>query len=101
MRGSNEHTKNKTSNIQCIEVLISKSFIVKNANLHWTLSVYSLENQPVTDSRRNPNSEIFHFMVFDWRRTVKRLLQGNQVPYVVIDYFEPATIYADSMEEYS
>jgi len=99
MGQSNRNTKNKKATIQCIEVLIPKSFIVKSGhNLHWTLSVYSLENHPVTKNRSIHNSEIFHFMVYDWNRTIKELLENLKIPYSIIQYFSPDSIYADSVQ---
>ena len=96
MRKSNPRTKTAQSNIQCLEVLIPKRLIVNSGhNLHWTLSVYSLQNQPVQKSRSIHNSEIFHFMVYDWKRTIKQLLEDLQVPYTIIQYFSPETIYSD------
>lgn len=97
MRESNPHTKNQKSNIRCLEVLIPKSFIAGSGhNLHWTLSVYSLENQPVKKNRAIHNSEIFHFMVYDWKRTIKQLLEDQKIPYSIIQYFSPETIYHDA-----
>jgi hypothetical protein len=101
MRKSNSHTKNPKSNIQCVEVLIPKNFIVNSGhNLHWTLSVYSLENQPVRKSRSIHNSEIFHFMVYDWKRTIKKLLEDQKIPYSIIQYFSPETIYTGAVKEH-
>ncbi|MEX1240066.1 MAG: hypothetical protein WEB30_10125 [Cyclobacteriaceae bacterium] len=70
-------------------------------NLHWTLSVYSLENQPVKKNRSIHNSEIFHFMVYDWKRTIKQLLEVQKIPYSIIQYFSPETIYKDAMQDHS
>ena len=97
MGNSNEHATNKTSVIQCLEVLISRKSLENSPNLQWTLSVYSLENQPVRKGPAMQNSEIFHFMVFDWKRTIKKLLDDHQVPYSIIQYFNPGSIYADSL----
>ena len=85
-------TKNKSA-IQCIEVLISRNYI-RNApdNLYWTLSVYSLENQPVQKNRSLQNSEIFHFMTYDWKRTIQKLLDERKVPYSIIQYFSADSI---------
>ena len=99
MKGNKEHATKETSSIQCLEVLISKRSIVGNQNLHWTLSVYSLENQPVRKNLAIQNSEIFHFMVFDWKRTIKKLLEENQIPYSIIRHFAPGSIYMDSVQE--
>jgi len=98
MRKSNPNTKNQKSKIQCLEVLIPKNFIVNSGhNLHWTLSVYSLENQPVKKNESIHNSEIFHFMVYDWNRTIKELLEDQKIPYSIIRFFTPVTIYSNAV----
>lgn len=100
MGKSNTRTKNQRPKVQCIEVLIPRNFVVNTShNLHWTLSVYSLENHPVKKSPAIHNSVIFHFMVYDWKRTIKELLETHQVPYSIIQYFTPETIYSDTAEE--
>jgi hypothetical protein len=104
-------TKNKSA-IQCIEVLISRNYI-RNApdNLYWTLSVYSLENRPVQKNRSLQNSEIFHFMTYDWKRTIQKLLDDRKVAYSIIQYFSadsicsnaavsPVTTLEDNEEKY-
>ncbi len=97
MKETNSNSGN-ASNIQCIEVLIAKNYLSNNsANLFWTLSVYSLENHPVRTRQDMENSELFRFMVYDWRRTIKKLLETHKVPYSIVHYFVPATIYADQM----
>ena len=99
MGRSETDATNKKSNIQCIEVLIFKNHMVNMSNnLMWTLSVYSLENQPVRRNRVAPGSEMFHFMVYDWKRTIKQLLEDNQVPYSVIQFFSPDNLYSDSVD---
>jgi hypothetical protein len=97
MRDSNEHATSRTSAIQCLEVLISRNVLDKSPNLQWTLSVYSLENQPVRKCTAVENSDIFHFMVFDWKRTIKKLLDDHQVDYSIIQYFSPGSVYSDSL----
>ena len=102
MRKSNPHTKNAQSNIQCLEVLIPRTFIANSShNLYWTLSVYSLQNQPVRKNHAVRNSEIFHFMLYDWKRTIKQLLEDQQIPYSIIQYFSPETIYNDGAQNNS
>jgi hypothetical protein len=93
MEGMNSNVAEQDSKIQCIEVLISKTFKSGGSNLAWTLSVYSLENQPVQKDASFHNCDIFHFMIFDWRRTVRNLLDEHQVPYQIIQYFSPENIY--------
>lgn len=89
--------KESKSSIQCIEVLISRSCLAStNGNIPWTLSVYSLENHPV---RKNHlaifDSEIFHFMVYDWNRTIRNLLEDRQIPYSVLQFFSRDTIFGE------
>ena len=94
MRENNKAAAQQKSNIKCIEVLIAKSLIGHSShNLSWTLSVYSLHNQPVKKDTLFNNSEIFHFMVYDWERTVKQLLDEVQVPYSVIQYFDTRDVH--------
>jgi hypothetical protein len=98
MRESNTHATKK-DRIQCLEVLISRRYITNsNNNLLWTLSVYSLENKPVIKNRAVHNSEVFHFMVYDWNRTIKQLLDEYQIPYSIIEFFSPENFYTDSID---
>lgn len=96
MGESNEHAIKRSGNIQCIEVLVSKKFANSEKGLR-PLSVYSLENQPVKKSIRN--SEVFHFMLYDWKRTIQKVLEENQVAYSVIRLFNTETVYGDHIEE--
>ena len=95
----NTYTKTSQSQVQCIEVLIAKDPIVNNTdNLFWKLSVYSLENQPVMKIPSLPNSEVFHFMVYDWKRTIKHLLEEHKISFSILQYFAPESVYADSLK---
>jgi hypothetical protein len=97
MGESNRCAANSDSKIQCIEVLISKTSVAGSRHdLQWTLSVYSLENQPVQKNRVVADMEIYHFMVYDWKRTINKILEDHQIRYSVIQYFTPETIYADA-----
>jgi len=97
--GSNKKSNTSKPGIPCVEVLVSRSSLTNTNNLLWTLSVYSLENRPVKKLRELHNSEIFHFMVFDWKRTVKQLLERNKVSYSVIQFFTTDSINADAHHE--
>ena len=100
MRDGKTSTGKSTSKIQCIEVLISKNSIVNSRhNLEWTLSVYSLENHPVNKSKSLLNSEIFHFMIYDWKRTIKQLLEDHQIAYSIIQYFTSDTFQTEGLQE--
>jgi hypothetical protein len=94
MKKSNSRAANLKSKIQCIEVLVSKDSVYKSShNLQWTLSVYSLENAPAKRDLPLTNSEIFHFMVYDWTRTLKQLLDDHQIPYSIIQFFTPENLF--------
>jgi len=96
----NTYTKTSRSKVQCIEVLIPKNRIANNIdNLFWKLSVYSLENQPVKTIPSSPDSEVFHFMVYDWKRTIKRLLGEHKVSFSILQYFAPESVYADVLRK--
>lgn len=96
MKDCNSNATKKAPTARCLEVLISRRFIANSENLLWTLTVYSLENQPVKKNRALHHSEIFHFMVFDWERTIKALLEKNKVPYSIIQFFTPDSIFSES-----
>ena len=83
--------------IQCVEVLIPKDFVGKNDKLCHTLSLYSLQNEPVQTNPFIHYSQLYHFMVFDWKRTVKAMLEERRVPYTIVSYFSPTTIYSDDV----
>jgi hypothetical protein len=38
-------------------------------------------------------------MVYDWKRTIKQLLDSNQVPYSIVRLFSPDTIYSDHLAD--
>lgn len=96
----NRGAANSDSKVQCIEVLISKSSTRSRHDLQWTLSVYSLENQPVQKDRVVADMEIYHFMVYDWKRTIKKILEDHQIRYSVIQHFTPETIYTDAAVDF-
>ena len=94
MKNSNPHAASLKSEIECIEVLVSRNSIAKN--LQWTLSVYSLENNPVTRHPAIHNCDVYHFMNFDWKRTIKQLLEEHEVPYTIVQHFSFQSIHAVS-----
>lgn len=99
MRKTGTIEQKRPSNIQCLEVVIPKTFI-SNSGHHFfrTLSLYSLHNHPVADPDF-PDAEIFHFMVYDWKRTIKALLEDRKIPFTVLQYFTPDTIYYETLAE--
>lgn len=101
MGESNTHAGNKDSKVQCIEILVSKISLERSGNnLPWTLSVYSLENQPIKKNLTEDCCESFHFMVYDWKRTIKRLLNDLKIPYSVTQYFALNTIYREAKPKF-
>ena len=101
MKKSNSNAANPKAKIQCIEVLVSKDSVYQSShNLQWTLSVYSLENAPAKRDHPLTNSEIFHFMVYDWTRTLKPLLDDHQIPYSIIQFFTPESLFPAAPDKY-
>src|SRR5690606_10813697 len=85
---------NSSKGITCVEVVISRKLVSGYPHTLWPLSVYSLENHPV---RQHPGQEeeVFHFMVYDWERTIKDVLDDNQIPYSISRYFYSDKILPD------
>ena len=100
MKKSNTRAANPKSKIQCVEILVSKRPISSSYNLLWTLTVYSLENQPVKKNLSLKDSEVFHFMVYDWNKTIKHLLDDHQVPYSIVQFFTPETLFPETPDRY-
>jgi hypothetical protein len=101
MKKSNSRAANPQSQIQCVEVLVSKESIFSSGhNLHWTLSVYSLENAPAKRNLPLSKSEVFHFMVYDWIRTLKQMLDDHQVPYSIVQFFTPDSLFPATPGKY-
>lgn len=38
-------------------------------------------------------------MVYDWNRTIQQLLEENKIPYSIIQYFTPDSIYPEALNE--
>ena len=99
MKKNNSRAAKVKPTIQCVEVLVSKDVVSRNGhNLHWTLCVYSLENEPVQKDFAPGDSAVFHFMVYDWNRTIKQLLDTHQVPYSIIQFFTPESLFPQTPE---
>jgi hypothetical protein len=80
--------------VPCLEVSLSKKVIENSgSNLLWTLSVYSLDNQPLGSSVVQSDIISYHFMIYDWQKTIKHLLDEAGVPYTVLQYFTVDTLY--------
>jgi hypothetical protein len=80
--------------VPCLEVCLSRRVIESSgSNLLWTLSVYSLDNQPLGNGVVHSDVISYHFMIYDWRKTIKQLLDDIGVPYTVLQYFTVDTLY--------
>lgn len=102
MKEIRKKTAGSRSTVQCVQVRISKRYVSKiHDNMMWTLSVYSLENQPVKKDRVVHDSEVFHFMAYDWSRTIKQLLQDQQIPYSIAGYFSLDNIFSTNNDQIS
>jgi hypothetical protein len=96
MDDSNTRAGNTNNEVQCVEIVVTKSSLQRSGNnLQWTLSVYSLENQPFEIHLPEEKGEKFHFMVYDWKRTIKHLLDDLKIPYAITRYFFTDTIYPE------
>ena len=83
--------------IECLEVLISGNPLSDgNQSLFRTLSLYSLHNHPLQGNRLAQDSGIFHFMAFDWERTIKSLLEMRKVRFTVLRYFSTNSVCRES-----
>ena len=80
--------------VPCLEVSLSRKVIeICGSNLLWTLSVYSLDNRPLRSGMEQGETMNYHFMVYDWRKTIKQLLDDIDVPYTILQYFTVDTLY--------
>lgn len=80
--------------VRCIEISVPKVALSRDGNhILWTLSVYSLENHPIKKDAIKEDCENFHFMVYDWKRTIKSLLTDCKIPYAINQYFSLDNIF--------
>lgn len=94
MRNYNAHYLHGKPGIQCVEVLIPGKFISAN-DLHRTLSLYSLQNEPVASNLPDQDHQRFHFMLYDWLRTLKLVLDDRKIPYAINKCFSLPDIHSE------
>lgn len=96
--------------IACIQVLVPDEYISAK-DLRRALAVYSLENAPLAGGAPDKHDRCFHFMLFDWLRTLKQLLDNRKIPYTVtrrfhlpdihgidkVNHFERAILHSGTM----
>lgn len=85
--------------IMCVEVLVSRKLMWRRPQALWPLSVYSLENHPIRRKHATREGEVFHFMVYDWERTIREALVDNRVPYSIIRYFNSTKVFPASSRD--
>ncbi|MEO5600279.1 MAG: hypothetical protein ABIR06_05065 [Cyclobacteriaceae bacterium] len=80
--------------VECLEISISKNSLETHGhNLLWTLAVYTLDNQPLKSPVEKGDILRYRIMVYDWKKTVKRLLDENKIPYSFSQVFILDTIH--------
>ena len=101
MKRNNSRAASAKAQVQCVEVLVSEDVVLRNGhNLHWTLCIYSLENESVKKHLSLKDSAVFHFMVYDWNRTIKHVLDAHQIPYSIVQFFTPHDLFPTSPNMY-
>lgn len=66
-----------------VEVKIWEAFLLYNRNnLYNTLFTYSLNNGPEADNEHDLGIITFRFTTWDWRNTLKKLLNTHNIPVV-------------------
>jgi hypothetical protein len=78
-------TVNTKASVECLEISIPAAQLLADNNLGWTLSVYSLQNRPLPT---DPAGKVhYHFMVYDWRKTIQQLLHQHNIAFSITDSF--------------
>ena len=87
--------------IRCVEVKLWGIYFLKNREeLLSMLSAYALEAKPF---RNNPDSTeelSYHFLAFDWERSVRSLLARNLIPFEVVSTFETNAVATEKKKVY-
>ena len=97
MRNYNTDYLHGQDGIHCVEIVIPESFISAH-DLYRTLSLYSLQNEPLADNPSGECHQSFHFMLYDWLRTLRLLLDDKRIQYTVIKRFSLADIHGDGKD---
>jgi hypothetical protein len=94
MKNYNGYHLQSTPAIQCVEVLIPDKSISAN-DLYRTLSLYSLQNEALANNPTNADQQGFHFMLYDWLRTLKVVLDDRKIFYTIIKCFSLPDIHSN------
>ena len=77
-----------------IEVRLWEIYLLRsNINLNYTLSAYALE-PPVVERHSRDLKVSFHFMLYDWEKTISHLLTQNSIPYEIVGSYDTDKIRA-------
>jgi CheY-like chemotaxis protein len=78
-----------------IEIRLWELYLIRNrTNLNSILASYSLDNDRMSKNTDNPEKVCFRFLTYDWEKSIKKLLNDNNVPFEVVgnvkvDVFQP------------
>lgn len=74
----------KDARQEIVEIKLWEVYLLySRRNLYKALSAYSLDNGPVEKDQQDEGRVSFRFMVYDWERSVKRLLYDNRIPVIL------------------
>jgi CheY-like chemotaxis protein len=78
----------KTAAQKGIEVKLWGIYPFKNRHrLYDILATYSLDGGPSENEFAEHDRISFKFLVYDWQKTIQKLLTDNNIPFVIHDYF--------------
>lgn len=73
----------------CVQVRLSAIYLNRNQqNLQKTLSAYALEGKPLQAPFKESEQVFYHFLRFDWEKTLQSLLVRNAIPFEIMKTFE-------------
>jgi CheY-like chemotaxis protein len=78
----------KTVTQKAIEVKLWGLYPFRNRHrLYDVLATYSLDGGPSENEFGEHDRISFKFLVYDWQKTIQKLLTDNNIPFVIHDYF--------------
>jgi two-component system, OmpR family, alkaline phosphatase synthesis response regulator PhoP len=72
-----------------IEIQLWEIYLVRNRHhLYHTLSAYCLERKQHPQRQPESSKVSFHFMMYDWERTIRQLLTDNSIPFEITSTYK-------------
>jgi CheY-like chemotaxis protein len=72
-----------------IQIKLWEIYLLRSRiNLDRILSVYSIDRSELKSSDRESARISFSFLMFDWERTIKKVLTDNSIPYDVVSTYK-------------